>query len=187
MNVVADGKPVLTATGMHVAVSGMTGQPVVVLLHCMGRSGTMWDRHRALLAERFRVLAPDLPGHGKSAGPFTVTGAVTAVADALSRSCGDEPAHLVGLSLVAEAVLNVPSFTIRGGTNQILRTIAAHGLGIWTMSQDSVYAATDAAREQANLVAEVFTAIWDKRGGPVVLAAADGGDYPAELWDRLAP
>ncbi len=54
------------------------------------------------------------------------------------------------------------------------------------MSQDSVYAGTDAAREQANLVAEVFTAIWDKRGGPVVLAAADGGDYPAELWDRLA-
>ena len=74
------------ATGMHVAASGMTGQPVVVLLHCMGRSGAMWDRHRALLAERFRVLAPDLPGHGKSAGPFTVTGAVTAVADALSRT-----------------------------------------------------------------------------------------------------
>ena len=50
------------------------------------------------------------------------------------------------------------------------------------MSQDSRYAGTDAAREQANLVAEVFTAIWDKHGGPVVLAAADGGDYPAELW-----
>lgn len=107
MNVVADGKRVLMATGMHVAVSGMTGQPVVVLLHCMGRSGTMWDRHRALLAERFRVLAPDLPGHGKSAGPFTVTGAVTAVADALSRSCGDEPAHLVGLSLGARVGLKL--------------------------------------------------------------------------------
>ena len=38
----------------------------------------MWDRHRALLAERFRVLAPDLPGHGKSAGPFTVQSAVNA-------------------------------------------------------------------------------------------------------------
>ena len=33
-------------------------------------------------------------------------------------------------SLLAEAVLNAPSFTIRGGTNQILRTIAARGLGI---------------------------------------------------------
>jgi len=107
MNVVANWKRVLMATGMHVAVSGMTGRPVVVLLHCMGRSGTMWDRHRALLAERFRVLAPDLPGHGKSAGPFTVTGAVTAMADALSRSCGDEPAHLVGLSLGARVGLKL--------------------------------------------------------------------------------
>ena len=95
------------AAGMHVAVSGMTGQPVVVLLHCMGRSGTMRDRHRGLLAERFRVLAPDLPGHGKSAGPFTVTGAVTAVADALSRACGDEPAHLAGLSLGARVGLKL--------------------------------------------------------------------------------
>jgi len=41
MNVVANWKRVLMATDMHVAVSGMTGQPVVVLLHCMGRSGTM--------------------------------------------------------------------------------------------------------------------------------------------------
>jgi acyl-CoA dehydrogenase len=54
------------------------------------------------------------------------------------------------------------------------------------MSQDTGYAGTDAAREQASLVAEVFTAIWDKHGGPAVLAAADGGGYPASLWDRLA-
>jgi alkylation response protein AidB-like acyl-CoA dehydrogenase len=33
-------------------------------------------------------------------------------------------------SLLAEAVLNAPSYTIRGGTNQILRTIAARGLGV---------------------------------------------------------
>jgi len=95
------------ATGMHVAVSGMTGQPVVVLLHCMGRSGTMRDRHRTLLAERFRVLAPDLPGHGKPAGPVTVQGTMTAVASALSRACGDKPAHLAGLSLGARAGLKL--------------------------------------------------------------------------------
>ena len=104
---VANWKRVLMAAGMHVAVSGITGQPVVALLHCMGRSGTMWDRHRALLAERFRVLAPDLPGHGRSAGPFTVPGAVTAVAHALSRACGDEPAHLIGLSLGARVGLRL--------------------------------------------------------------------------------
>ncbi len=36
-----------------------------------------------------------------------MTGAVTAVADALSRSCGDEPAHLVGLSLGARVGLKL--------------------------------------------------------------------------------
>jgi 3-oxoadipate enol-lactonase len=120
MNVVANWRRVLMAAEMHVAVSGMTGQPVVVLLHCMGRSGTMWNPHRELLAERFRVLAPDLPGHGKSAGPFTVQGAATAVADALSEACGDEPAHLVGLSLGARVGLrlaaeqNVASLALLG-------------------------------------------------------------------------
>jgi acyl-CoA dehydrogenase len=42
------------------------------------------------------------------------------------------------------------------------------------------------AREQAGLVAGVFTAIWDRHGGASPLAAADGGDFPAGLWHRLA-
>ena len=54
------------------------------------------------------------------------------------------------------------------------------------MSQDTGDAGTDAARQQAHLVSEVFTALWGKHGGRAVLAAADGGDYPAGLWDRLA-
>ncbi len=62
MNVVADGKRVLMATGMHVAVSGMTGQPVVVLLHCMGRSGTMWDRHRRCWLSGSACSRPTCPG-----------------------------------------------------------------------------------------------------------------------------
>jgi pimeloyl-ACP methyl ester carboxylesterase len=95
------------AADLYVAESGAAQQPVVVLLHCMGRTGTMWDRHRALLAKRFRVLAPDLPGHGRSAGPFTVRGAVAALADMFSRTCGDEPVHLVGLSLGARVGLKL--------------------------------------------------------------------------------
>lgn len=34
------------------------------------------------------------------------------------------------LSLLAEAVLNAPAFTIRGGTTEVLRMIAARGLGV---------------------------------------------------------
>ena len=38
-NVVANEKRVLMATGMHVALRGMTRQPVVVLLHCASNAG----------------------------------------------------------------------------------------------------------------------------------------------------
>ena len=41
-------------------------------------------------------------------------------------------------------------------------------------------------REQADLVAGVFTSIWERHGGSDALAAADGGDFPARLWDLLA-
>ena len=37
----------------------------------------------------------------------------------------------LGERLLAQAVLTGPSFTIRGGTNEILRTIASKGLLAW--------------------------------------------------------
>ncbi|NNN30055.1 alpha/beta fold hydrolase [Streptomyces sp. S3(2020)] len=39
-------------------------KPTVVLLHGVGLDHTMWEPTAALLADRFTVLAPDLPGHG---------------------------------------------------------------------------------------------------------------------------
>jgi alkylation response protein AidB-like acyl-CoA dehydrogenase len=46
----------------------------------------------------------------------------------------DEPsldAPSLGEQLLAQAVLTGPSFTLRGGTNEILRTIASKGLAAW--------------------------------------------------------
>jgi pimeloyl-ACP methyl ester carboxylesterase len=45
-----------------------SGEPLV-LLHGMLDSHRTWRRSAPLLAERFRVLMPDMPGHGLSARP----------------------------------------------------------------------------------------------------------------------
>src|SRR5258708_26259998 len=43
--------------------------PPLVLLHGLGDSHRTWRRVASRLAERFRVLLPDLPGHGLSDRP----------------------------------------------------------------------------------------------------------------------
>lgn len=46
--------------------------PVMLLLHGAGVGAWMWRDQIAVLRERYRVIAPDLPGHDHSAGvPFT--------------------------------------------------------------------------------------------------------------------
>jgi alkylation response protein AidB-like acyl-CoA dehydrogenase len=57
---------------------------------------------------------------------------VTALRDLLDRElvCGLEPAQKPSLfeRLLRRATLDAPSFTIRGGTNEVLRSVAAKGL-----------------------------------------------------------
>ncbi|MGW6915896.1 alpha/beta fold hydrolase [Kitasatospora sp. NPDC054939] len=74
----------------------------VVLVHGIRVSGTMWSpvmtRIAARTGNRHPMLAPDLPGHGSRRGePFTLPGAVAAVAEAIDELGGR--ALLVGHSL----------------------------------------------------------------------------------------
>ncbi|MGC0362345.1 3-oxoadipate enol-lactonase/4-carboxymuconolactone decarboxylase [Rhodococcus sp. 27YEA15] len=81
--------------------TGNPTAPAVVLLGSLGSDLTMWQPQVHALSTRFRVIAVDHRGHGKSpvpAGPYTVAdlgGDVLALLDALEL----ESAHLVGLSL----------------------------------------------------------------------------------------
>ena len=57
--------------------------PVLVLLHGATLNGRMWDAVRRHLDARYRVLTPDLPGHGSRRGePYTLEAAVQTVLDA---------------------------------------------------------------------------------------------------------
>ncbi|GAA3777531.1 alpha/beta fold hydrolase [Streptomyces phyllanthi] len=74
-------------------------KPTVVLLHGVGLDHTMWEPTAALLADRFTVLTPDLPGHGTRP---PVRDGVT-LADLAAGVIGEIPegSHLVGFSLGA--------------------------------------------------------------------------------------
>ncbi|MEM7668225.1 MAG: alpha/beta fold hydrolase BchO [Pseudomonadota bacterium] len=51
-------------TSWHVQIMG--DGPEILLVHGTGASAHSWSRIMPLLAERFTVIAPDLPGHGFS-------------------------------------------------------------------------------------------------------------------------
>jgi pimeloyl-ACP methyl ester carboxylesterase len=82
---------------VRIQQAGATTAPVVMLLHGSGRAGRMWGPAMADLSAGWHVLAPDLPGFGRSAGPFTIAGAAQAVRDMITVQTA--PVHLCGLSL----------------------------------------------------------------------------------------
>ena len=51
------------------AVTGEPGAPPMVLLHALGERGADWAPVAGRFAERFRVFAFDLRGHGDSDWP----------------------------------------------------------------------------------------------------------------------
>ena len=72
----------------------------LVMLHGLGGTSNVYTPQIALVASRFRVIRPDLPGSGRSASVPTQT--MTAVIDTLLRALrvmGVEQAHLVGHSM----------------------------------------------------------------------------------------
>ena len=72
--------------------------PAVILLHGYAETSRMWKPIIPLLAERFTVIAPDLPGIGDSAIPTNGLDMNTSATriHALVRSLGVEKARVVG-------------------------------------------------------------------------------------------
>jgi 2-succinyl-6-hydroxy-2,4-cyclohexadiene-1-carboxylate synthase len=85
--------------------------PTVLLIHGFTGRGTSWGRHATALADRFRVVTPDLPGHGRSATPTDPARAgVERCADDLATILARRafaPARVVGYSLGARIALRM--------------------------------------------------------------------------------
>ena len=86
---------------VHVQIEGSPGSPPLVLLHSLGTSLHVWDGQVPLLSRSFRVIRPDLRGHGLTSvtpGPYTIADMARdclGVLDAL----GIRKAHVAGLSI----------------------------------------------------------------------------------------
>jgi 3-oxoadipate enol-lactonase len=86
---------------LHYEVCGRGDGAPIVLLHGLGSSSTDWALQLPTLAAQHRVLAVDLPAHGRSSRPrgrLTVEAMADDVAGLLA-TLGMPAAHLVGLSL----------------------------------------------------------------------------------------
>ncbi len=112
MEFILDGRRVFAGTGGRVADPAA---PAVVLLHGAGMDHTIYAAQARALAHRGRnVLAFDLPGHGRSAGPALPS--IAALADwalAAASACGAERFRLAGHSMGALIALEAAA---RGGT-----------------------------------------------------------------------
>jgi magnesium chelatase accessory protein len=84
--------------------------PVLLLLHGTGASSHSWRDLAPLLAGRFRVVAPDLPGHGFTEAPprqaLSLPGMARAVA-ALLRQSAVAPVVVVGHSAGAAVAIRM--------------------------------------------------------------------------------
>ena len=87
---------VVDGLGLHYLTAGHG--PAVILLHGYTQTSRMWRPLIPLLAERFTVIAPDLPGIGESAIPADGLDMKTAAIriHALAKSLGIEKARVVG-------------------------------------------------------------------------------------------
>jgi pimeloyl-ACP methyl ester carboxylesterase len=98
----------VVANGVGIAYFDWGGAgPPLVLLHGGAGNGRWWDQVARRLAGRFRVLAPDLRGHGDSDKPESGYDLFTIASDALAfaAALGLEQASFAGHAATGKAIL----------------------------------------------------------------------------------
>ncbi len=100
MAAVTVGELAIHGNLVRYAQAGTTG-PLVVLLHGIASRASQWQQVMAVLGEHYRVIAPDLLGHGLSAKPrgdYSLGAQACGVRDLLA-ALGHDRVTLVGHSL----------------------------------------------------------------------------------------
>ncbi|MCE7027453.1 alpha/beta fold hydrolase BchO [Jiella avicenniae] len=97
-------------TRFHVQIFGPENAPALLLLHGTGASTHSFRDLAPILAEHYRVIVPDLPGHGFTAAPrwrrVSITGMGKAIAAMLS-ALGVAPVYAAGHSAGAAILLRM--------------------------------------------------------------------------------
>lgn len=110
MNSTTQGQDhVVTLNGLrfHYVAWGSDDAPPLVLIHGLGFTGRGWQAFAERMASRFRVIAPDLRGHGETdwAQDYAWQRNIDDL-EALRRTLGTEQFVLLGLSRLAAGSLS---------------------------------------------------------------------------------
>ena len=99
---------------LYARTAGDPSNPALVLLHGGGAASRMWKQQLSGLSERYHVIAPDLPGFGRSGGPHSLQACADAVVDLIGTS---RPVHLCGMSMgafvAAQVAADHPASVVR--------------------------------------------------------------------------
>lgn len=107
---------------------GPAGAPALLLVHGWGGDGREWSPHAESLAGRFRVVVPDLRGHGRSPVPDEGNTPVEMADDlaALVDGLGTGPVVAVGHSMGGQ-VVNLLAVRRPGLVRSVVALDPAHG------------------------------------------------------------
>lgn len=94
--------------GLYIGETGQENSETIVFIHGGGMAGWIWDEQVKAFPD-YHCLIPDLPEHGQSAEvkPFTIEGAAEMVVDIIRTRAHNGKAHLVGLSLGAQIIVQI--------------------------------------------------------------------------------
>src|SRR6516164_1902998 len=102
---------VMAEEELYILDTGQSTAPTLVFLHGGGIGGWMWEPQVTRFSSEYHCLVPDLPEQGKSwkIGPFSMSDAAHRVGELIRIKAHGGKAHVVGLSLGAQTLVELLS------------------------------------------------------------------------------
>ncbi len=97
---------------LYLKETGSRNDETIIFLHGSAMAGWIWDRQVKEFGD-YHCVVPDLPEHGKSMDvkPFTINESAEMIAEIIRNHTSNGTAHLVGLSLGSQIIIQILSKT----------------------------------------------------------------------------